>query len=58
MKKSEHLHYAMLAVLDSAFSAEVRLKVLETLMDRRNTELLMERLEAEGAEAEKVEQDA
>lgn len=58
MKKSEHLHYAMLAVLDSTFSAEVRLKVLETLMDRRNTELLMERLEAEAAEAEKVNQDA
>ena len=52
MKKSEHLYYAMLAVLDSAFSADVRLEVLELLMDQRKMALFVEkREEAETADA-------
>lgn len=47
MKKSEHLYHAMLAVLDSAFSAEVRLGVLELLMDERKTALFVEKREEE-----------
>lgn len=47
MKKSEHLYHAMLAVLDSAFSAGVRLEVLELLMDERKMALWSEKREAE-----------
>ena len=51
MKKSEHLYYAMLAVMDSAFSAEIRLDVLELLMDHRKTALFIEEREEEEQEA-------
>ena len=50
MKKSEHLYHAMLAVLNSRFSEDVRLEVLEMLMDQRKTALFVE--EREEAEKE------
>ena len=51
MKKSEHLYHAMLAVLDSAFSADVRLEVLDLLMDERRTALYVEKREEAEKEA-------
>ena len=51
MKKSEHLYHAMLAVLDSAFSADVRLEVLELLMDQRKMALFVEQREEAEKEA-------
>lgn len=47
MKKSEHLYHAMLAVMDSKFSAEVRLDVLKVLMEERDMALFVEKREEE-----------
>jgi hypothetical protein len=47
MKKSERLNIAMDAVLDSEYSNEIKLEVLEVLMEDRRTALYVERTEEE-----------
>ena len=42
MKKSERYHYAMIAVLNSEFSDEVKIEVLETLMEDRGVAIFSE----------------
>lgn len=47
MKKSEQYYYAMLAVLNSEFKDDVKLEVLEQLIDDRKTALFVEKREEE-----------
>ena len=47
MSESEKLYIAMMCVLDSAYSNEVRLDVLELLMDKRRSALFIEKRDEE-----------
>ena len=54
MKKSEKFYYAMLCVLNSDYDDDIRLDVLEELMDKRESALWCEERE----EKEKVAKEA
>lgn len=52
MKKSEKLYYAMLSVMESEFNNDIKLEVLEELMDDRKTALFVEQRDEEKEDKE------